>query len=52
MKRKELGALLSAPGNLCSVSNAVNVLKSAVDIRIRPKNRKSVFLKGTCKIKK
>jgi len=44
MKRKELGTLLSTPSNLCNVSNAVNVLKSAVDIRVRPRNRKSVFL--------
>jgi len=52
VKHKELGALLSTPGNLCNVSNAVNVFKSAVDITVRPKNRKSVFLKSNCQIKK
>lgn len=52
IKRKELGALLSKPINLCSMSNAVNVLKSAVSIRVRPQNRNTVFLKKNCKIKK
>ncbi|GFG31248.1 hypothetical protein Cfor_06776 [Coptotermes formosanus] len=52
VKRKELGALLSKPVNHCNMSNAVNLLKSAVNIRVRPQNRNSVFLKKNCKIKK
>lgn len=53
MKRKQLQALLSRPRQHCDVSNAVKVVKSAVDVRVKPGKKKiSVFKKRCLKNKK
>jgi hypothetical protein len=45
VKRKQLAALLSRHRQHCNTGSAVTVVKSAVDIRIRPRRNKTVFLK-------
>ncbi|PNF41284.1 hypothetical protein B7P43_G01468 [Cryptotermes secundus] len=52
VKRKQLGALLCSHRQHGDMSNAVNVAKSAVDIRAKPqKNRHNLFLKNRRKNK-